>query len=110
MADETPAPSPATREGDQWPDRAADLLESTVSAVHTKTVVPLTKIAEVVVFSLILAAAGLAVLLLLIIALVRLIVAYLPLPHPRAVWVTYAGLGAIFVLAGAFFMRKRHAR
>jgi len=48
-------------------------------------------------------------LLLLIIGLVRVINAYLPMPHSRSVWVTYAGLGAIFVLAGAFFMRKRRS-
>ncbi|MBO0692155.1 MAG: hypothetical protein J2P58_04590 [Acidimicrobiaceae bacterium] len=109
MADETRASTPAPRESDEWHDRAGDLLESTVSTVHTKTIVPLTKVAQIVVFASILAAAGLALLLLLVIGLVRLINAYLPLhPHSRTVWVTYAGLGAIFVLAGAFFMRKRH--
>lgn len=111
MADETPAPTastPATTTGDEWHDRAGDLLESTVSAVHTKTVVPLTKIAQVVVFASILVAAALALLFLLVLALLRLTNAYLPVhPHARAVWVTYAGFGAIFVLAGAFFMHKR---
>lgn len=98
----------APGKGEEWPDRAADLLESTVTTVRTKTVDPLGKIARVVVFALILAVAGLAVLLLLIIALIRLVNAYLPLhPHSRAVWVTYAGLGAIFVLAGVFMMRKK---
>ncbi|MCL2395528.1 MAG: hypothetical protein FWC87_12685 [Acidimicrobiaceae bacterium] len=108
MADERPASTPATRESDEWPDRAGDLLESTVAAVHTKTVVPLTKVAQIVVFALVLAAAGLAVFLLLIAAVVHIVDAYLPIhPHSRSVWVTYAGLGAIFVLGGAFFMRKR---
>lgn len=109
MADDVAASTPVPRDGDEWPDRAADLLESTVSTVHTKTVVPLTKVAQLLVFALILAVAGLALLLLLVVGLVRLIDVYLPVhPHARAVWITYAGLGAIFVLAGAFFMRKRH--
>jgi hypothetical protein len=113
MAENTPASTPAgstpaPRQGDEWPDRAGDLLESTVSAVRTKTVDPLSKIAQVVVYALILAAAGVSLLLLLIVALVHVIDAYLPVhPHSRAVWITYAGLGAIFVVAGVFFMRKR---
>ena len=63
-----------------------------------------------VVFGLILAAGALAVAILFVIALVRVIDVYLPIhPHARSVWITYAGLGAIFVLAGAFSMRRRIA-
>lgn len=108
MADETLASTPARRTEDEWPDRAADLLESTVTTVRTKAVDPLYKVAQLVVFGLILAAAGIGVMVLLIIGLIRLINVYLPVhPHARSVWITYAGLGAIFALGGAFFMRKR---
>lgn len=107
MAENTPATTPSPGE-DEWPDRVTELLEATVTAVRTKTVVPLTTIAKIVAFALVLAAAGAALLLLLLIALIRLINVYLPVhPHARAVWITYAGLGAIFVVAGAFFLRKR---
>jgi predicted lysophospholipase L1 biosynthesis ABC-type transport system permease subunit len=104
MADELAAPGNA----EDWTTRATDLVETVVETVRTKTVVPITKIAQIVVFGLILAAGALAIAILLVIALVRVIDVYLPFhPHARAVWITYAGLGAIFVLAGAFFMRKR---
>lgn len=114
MADDTSALTPVTRdapvprEGDEWPDRAADLLEYTVTAVQTKTVVPLIKVAQLLIYILLLATTALAIGLLLVIALVRLVIVYIPVhPHARAVWVTYAGLGAIFVIAGVFFVRKR---
>jgi predicted lysophospholipase L1 biosynthesis ABC-type transport system permease subunit len=106
MADEQDAAG-----GEDWTVRATDLVQSTVEAVRTKTVVPLTKVAQIVVFGILVATAALAAGILLVIGLVRLIDSYLPVhPHARAVWVTYAGLGAIFVLAGAFLMRKRAAR
>jgi hypothetical protein len=107
MADELTAPAG----GDDWTVRATDLVESAVETVRTKTVVPLTKVAQVIVFGLILATGALAAGILFVIALVRVIDVYLPFhPHARQVWVTYAGLGAIFVLVGAFSMRKRSAR
>lgn len=94
----------------EWHERAAEFLESSVGLVRTKTVVPLTKIGQILIFAMILTVAGAALLALLIIALLRLTQAYLPLPHARAVWVSYVGIGAIFVLAGAFFMRKRRQK
>jgi hypothetical protein len=106
MADDLATPSG----GEDWTTRATDLVETVVDTVRTKTVVPLTKVAQIVAFGLILAAGALAVAILFVIALVRIIDVYLPIhPHDRAVWITYAGLGAIFVLAGAFSMRRRTA-
>jgi uncharacterized membrane protein YqjE len=103
-----PGVTPVPRETEEWPDRAADLLEYTVGAVQTKTVVPLIKVAQLLIYILLLATTALAIALLLVIALVRLVILYIPVhPHARAVWVTYAGLGAIFVIAGVFFVRKR---
>ena len=114
MADDTSALTPvarevpAPREGEEWPDRAGDLLEYTVTAVQEKTVVPLIKVAQLLIYIVLLATTALAIGLLLVIALVRLTIVYIPVhPHARAVWITYAGLGAIFVLAGVFFVRKR---
>jgi hypothetical protein len=95
---------------DDWTVRASDLLQSTVESVRSKTVVPLTRLARILVFSFVLVVGALVAAVLFVVGLIRLIDSYLPLhPHARQVWVTYAGLGAIFVLAGAFFMRKRVA-
>jgi hypothetical protein len=106
MADDVATPEG----GEDWTSRATDLVETVVDTVRTKTVVPLSKLAQIVVFGLILAAGALAIAILFVIALVRVIDVYLPIhPHARSVWITYAGLGAIFVLAGAFSMRRRTA-
>jgi hypothetical protein len=98
---------PAASGGD-WTVQVTDRVESVVAAVRDKTTVPITKIARIVVFGLLAAVVGLIALVLLIIVLVRLIDVYLPFaPYGRRVWVGYAGLGAIFVLAGAFSWSKR---
>jgi hypothetical protein len=88
----------------------ADHIEFVVETVRDKTTVPVTKVARGVVFGLVAAAAGTTALILVVIAVVRLHV-YLPFhPEGRRVWTSYAVLGAIFMLAGAFFWRKRAAR
>ncbi len=105
MADDS---ATAGSSGEDWTTRATDLVETVVDTVRTKTVVPLTKVAQIVVFGLVLAAGALAIAVLFVIALVRVIDVYLPVhPHARAVWITYAGLGGIFVLAGEFSLRRR---
>ena len=93
-----------------WTVEIADRIESVVGAVRDKTTVPITKVARIVVFGILAGVAGIAALILVIIAAVRLHV-YLPF-HPvgRQVWVVYAALGAIFLLAGAFLWRKRTPR
>jgi hypothetical protein len=93
-----------------WTVEVANRIESVVGAVRDRTTVPITKIARTVVFGLLAAVAALAAVILLIIAAVRLHV-YLPFhPAGRQVWVVYAALSAIFLLAGAFSWRKRTPR
>ncbi|MGH9076008.1 MAG: hypothetical protein ACRDY0_00880 [Acidimicrobiales bacterium] len=78
-----------------------------MSTVRDRTTVPIIKVARGVVFGMVAASAALAALVLVVVMAVRLNV-YLPLHDPgRRVWVAYGGLGAIFVLAGAFSWRKR---
>jgi cellobiose-specific phosphotransferase system component IIC len=92
--------------------QAADHIESVVEAVKEKTTVPVTTVARALVFGLIAAAMGLAALVLAVIGLLRLHV-YLPFfkhNEARKVWVTDAGAGAIFMLAGAFMWRKRRSK
>jgi hypothetical protein len=90
------------------PGTSKDRVESIVGTVREKTTVPITKVARGVVFGLLAATLGLAALVLVVVALLRVIDVYLPFdPYGRRVWVAYAALGAIFVVAGAFCWTKR---
>lgn len=102
--------SPPSGSGPDWTDQVANRIESTVATVRDKTTVPLTKVARAVVFGLVASVLGTLALVLSVVAAVRLQV-YLPFhPQARRVWVTDVGLGAIFLLAGAFLWRKRTVR
>jgi hypothetical protein len=91
-----------------WTFEVTDRVESIVGTVREKTTVPITKVARGVVFGLLAATLGLAALVLVVVALLRVIDVYLPFdPYGRRVWVGYAALGAIFVIAGAFCWTKR---
>jgi hypothetical protein len=119
----TPAPDPAgaarpstptrtatTPSGPErdWTYQVTDRVESVVGSVRDKTTVPITKIARVVVFGLVAAVVAVIALVLVVVAVVRIIDVYLPFdPYGRRVWVGYAALGAIFLLAGAFCWSKR---
>jgi hypothetical protein len=93
-----------------WTYEVADKVEGVVGAVKQKTTIPIAKIARGIVFGMIAATLGLVALIILIIVVLRLIDVYLPFdPYGRRVWVGYAGLGAIFVVAGAFCWSKRTA-
>jgi predicted lysophospholipase L1 biosynthesis ABC-type transport system permease subunit len=103
MADED-----GTTPNDDWTVQVADRIESVVQTVRAKTTVPITKLAQIVVYGVLLGVAGVAAGILGVVVLVRLIDSYLPFhPHARQVWVTYVILGAIFLVFGALAMRKR---
>jgi protein-S-isoprenylcysteine O-methyltransferase Ste14 len=62
------------------------------------------------VYGLVAGLLGVTALVLLVVALFRLHV-YLPFhPEGRRVWISYAGMGAIFVALGGFLWRKRTAQ
>ena len=104
----TEKPSAAGTTTRDWTDEVTDRVESVVSAVRDKTTLPITKVARIVVFGLLAAMLGLAALILVIVAVLRVVDVYLPFdPYGRRVWVAYAALGAIFVVAGAFCWSKR---
>jgi hypothetical protein len=104
------APPPGSPDTD-WTAQAADHIESVIDAVREKTTVPVTTIARALVFGVIALAMGFAAMIFVVIGLLRLHV-YVPFKHneARRVWVTDAGAGAIFLLAGGLLWRKRRPR
>ena len=103
MAQTAPRP-PATSQ--DWPVLATDRIEAVVGTVREKTTVPVQKVARGIVYGLIAAIMALLALVLVVIGLLRLHV-YLPFhPEGRRVWVSYVGIGAIFILVGALLWRK----
>jgi hypothetical protein len=93
--------------GADWTVKAADRIELVVETVRDKTTVPVQKVARGIVYGLVAAVMGLLAVVLAIIGLFRLH-RYLPFhPEARRVWVTYMGIGAIFLLAGMFSWAKR---
>jgi hypothetical protein len=87
--------TPVQRQAD-WPVQAADAVERVVGAVRDKTVVPLRTIARAIVYGLLVAVMGLAVIVLLTAAAVRLVDSYLP----NGVWAAYLVIGIPFTAAG----------
>jgi porphobilinogen deaminase len=93
-----------------WTVAVVDRVDAVVAALRGKTTTPITKMARALVFGLVVGAMGVAALILAVIGILRLHV-YLPFhPEARRVWVTYVGLGAIFMAIGAFAWRKRTIR
>jgi hypothetical protein len=105
----SPPPSGSTGGPDRdWTVEVTERVESVVGTIRDKTTVPITKIARAVVFGLLVLVVAVVVLVAAIDALVRIIDVYLPFdPYARRVWIGYAGLGAIFLMAGAFCWSKR---
>lgn len=96
--------------GSDWPDEVVTRIEALASGIRTKTTDPVAKVIRIVVYGFVAAVLGLIALIFLVIAILRLHV-YLPFStEERKVWVTYAGLGAIFLVLGMFLWRKRTPR
>ena len=112
MSSSTPSPSGSpsgSPTGNQdWPAEVAARIESVVGAVREKTTVPAILAAEGVVYGVMLAVLGAAMLILFVISLVRVVVVYLPLhPYGRRVWIADAAAAAILLATGTFLWRKR---
>jgi len=109
MAD--PAPTPRAQD---WPAQAADRIESVVGTIRERTVRPLTVVVRGVVYGLLAGVLGVAIVVLLAIALVRLVASYLPnfpgVPDDVGIWATHLVVGTFFTLAGLFLWRMRRRK
>jgi hypothetical protein len=98
-----------------WTVQAADTIDSVVTTIRDKTVVPLTTVARGLVYGLIAGVLGSVAAVLVAIGLTRALQVYLPfhtgVSHARSIWAADAIVGGIFVLLGwFFFLRKATAK
>ncbi len=91
----------------EWPAKVADTIEGVVGSVHDRVVRPLTLVARVLVFGIIIGVMALVLSVLAVIAVVRLLDVY---AFGGRVWASDALLGALLVTAGFFAWSKRGVR
>ena len=93
-----------------WPAQAADTIERVVGNVRDKTTGPALTAARAVVYGLFAAIVGLAVLVVLIIAAIRLIDSYLPdaVFGEDHMWAAYLIVGGALSIAGALCWSRRN--
>ena len=89
-----------------WAADTADRIDHVVAVIRSKTSDRLVGVARMVVYGVLAAVMGIMALILLLVAAIRFLDAYIP----RGVWIPYVGLGAIFVVAGLFLWSKRTAK
>jgi hypothetical protein len=105
-----PGPPPQERD---WPAQAADTIEHVVGQVRDKTTGPALTGARAVVYGTFAAIVGVAALVLLIVALIRLVDSYLPdaVFGEDHMWATYLIVGLAFtVVGGVLWARRTGAR
>ena len=107
MSEVTPstpgAPGVTNLLGEDWPATTADTIERFVGTVRSKTTEPVERIVRAVVYGLLAAVLGIVALVLLAIAAVRFVDAYLP----GEVWAAHLLIGALFTIAGLFLWSRR---
>ncbi len=99
-------PGPLDPRDPDWPVQATDTVERLVGSIRAKTTVPLTTVARAIVYGLVAAVMGTAVVVLLAIFAVRIINVYLP----EDVWAAHLIVGMLFTLIGLFLWSKRRPR
>jgi hypothetical protein len=100
-----------------WTSAALDRIDSAVSVVRDNATTRLVIAARALVYGLIALVVGVAILLLLVVATLRVLDEYLSNLHVaglntvpgRSVWVADAILGGIFTVVGVFLLRKASA-
>jgi hypothetical protein len=115
MADRSPQPAAGAGVGDpgpeaDWPSQAADTIVRVVGQVRDATTGKVEIAARGIVYGVLAGILGGVVAVLLAIAGVRLLDAYLPsdLVGEQHVWLAHLLIGLPFVLVGMVLYRKRH--
>ena len=94
-----------------WASDVADTIERLVGNVRDKATLKVVTLVRALVFGLLIAVVGLAVVVLVLIVSVRLLQALVRFPtradHASAVWISYLVMSALLFAGGAFAMRKR---
>jgi uncharacterized membrane protein YcjF (UPF0283 family) len=93
--------------GEDWAAATADAIERAVQSIRAKTADPLERVARLVVYGLLAGIVGLAIAVLLSVAVFRGLVELIDVVWQREVWLAYVILGGIFVLAGLLVWRRR---
>lgn len=97
---------------DGWVGKATDKIVTTVDGVRAKTTVPIEKVGRMVVWGLLVATAGIGLLVALLVLVLRLLyeaVGRIPgvSGEPgRSVWIIDVVLGVVLILLGLVFVRK----
>jgi hypothetical protein len=104
-----PGRSVATPEDHDWATQAADTIERAVGTVRDRTTGPALTISRAVVYGLFAAIVGVAALVLLAIAAVRLLDAYLPdsIFGETHTWAAHLAVGAVFTIVGLLLWARR---
>lgn len=89
-----------------WTYEVTDRIESVVGAVRDRTTKPVVQAATIFIYGVIVAILAVVVVVLLVLAVNRILDAYLPIsPEARKVWVVDAITAAIFLGSGALLLR-----
>jgi hypothetical protein len=98
---------PAVDERD-WTYEVADRIETAVDTIKSRTTVPVFQVANTLIYAVVAGILGGTALFLIVLAIVRLLDAYIPIyPVGRRVWIVDAGMAAIFLGVGLFVWRQR---
>jgi hypothetical protein len=98
----TPDRVSATAEADDWPAQAADAVVRIVDDVKTKTTDNVVLLVRAIVYGLVIAVLGLAIIVMLSVALLRITDAYLPIGDGvgSATWAAHGLLGSLVSILG----------
>jgi hypothetical protein len=96
---------------DDWPTQAADTIERVVGSVREKTTGPALTASRALVYGTFAVIVGMAALVLVVIAAVRLLDSYLPdaVFGETHTWAAHLITGLVFTIAGLFAWSKRSA-
>lgn len=89
--------------GDDWPAQTADTIERVVESIRSKTTEPVERVVRAVVYGLLAAVLGVVALVLVAVAAVRFVNAYLP----GDVWAAHLLVGAVLTLLGLLLWSRR---